>query len=84
MTPKEALEDWHDYFQKEIAAGIIDRERFGKMSQKAINLFFDEPTKKEKVMARIEKKLKENTQALRATKKVIKNLCQNKKQTRIK
>ncbi len=75
MTQGEAFEYWYDYFLKEIVAGLIDLERFGKMSQKAIDLFFEpDKTDKKKVMARIEKKLRENREALRAVEKLLKKL----------
>lgn len=75
MTPKEALIEWHDYFIKEIAASLIDLVRFGKMSQKAIDLFFEpDKTDKEKVLARAAKKLRESRAALRAVNSLLKKL----------
>jgi len=67
-----ALEGWHDYFLDEIVAGMIDKVRFSRMTEKQINSFFEpDKVEKEKVIKKIEKKLRENKQALKVVKELI-------------
>lgn len=59
-TLKESLEDWVEYFQSEIVAGLVDAVKFPEMSQKEINDFFGNKITRGKVMKRIYRKLREN------------------------